>query len=103
MIRKNRTVLISQIYKIRAHIAERNRKSEWNQTYIFEEVIIGNLKHAQAVYAHELNNMKPSLMYNHDSKKAKCALFVPLLYSDGSLSAYPYDEKTYIELFEHNL
>jgi hypothetical protein len=102
MIRKDGTVKISQIFMVMAFISERKKKNGLlERTYFNQEVIIANYEHAYQVYMHELNNMKPTLFYNGDRKKAECSLFVPHIHSDGSLAYWPENGK-YLELFKHN-
>jgi len=101
MIRKDGTVKVSRIFKIRAFITQRTKKG-WIQTYYMETVIISNPEHAYQVYMHELNKMKPDLFYNSDTKKADCSLFVPHIHENGSLAYWPENGK-YILRFKHNI
>ena len=101
MIRKNGTVKVSQIFKVRAFIAQRTKEG-WDQTYYMETVIIANPGHAYQLYMHELNKMKPDLFYNSETKKADCSLFVPHIHGDGSLAYWPENSK-YIQRFKHNI
>jgi hypothetical protein len=104
MIRKNKTVQLSQIFKVRAFITRRNKKASmgWEQTYYRETVIIANIDCATYRYNEMLNHVTCDLFNNGDDKKAEVALIVPHIHENGELAYWP-DCSKYIQLFRHNI
>lgn len=91
------TSVIVNLYKIQAWVIVRTKigfKDEFRET----EIVVNNLKTARRKYDELFNKLECSLFYNSSSKKARCELFIPHIFEDGTLATWP-DDENYIKQF----